>query len=121
LEGLIDPETGKVGITGVFAADAVYAGPYSGNAPDLIIGYGHSYRASWDGVTGKVTGRVFEDNDKAWSGDHCVDSRLVPGVLFSNRKIDSEQPAIVDVAPTMLNLFGLPRPPHFDGKAWTIA
>jgi arylsulfatase A-like enzyme len=45
----------------------------------------------------------------------------VPGVLFSNHKITAEQPAIVDVAPTMLKLFGLPAPPHFDGKAWTIA
>ena len=120
LNGLVDPETGKVGITGVFTADAVYAGPYSGNAPDLIIGYGQSYRASWDGVTGKVTKRVFEDTEKAWSGDHCVDSRLVPGVLFSNRTINSEQPAIVDVAPTMLKLFGLPAPAHFDGKAWMV-
>ena len=31
---------------------------------------------------------MFEDNTKAWSGDHCVDPLLVPGVLFSNRKID---------------------------------
>ncbi|MBZ5574785.1 MAG: hypothetical protein LAO09_23260, partial [Acidobacteriia bacterium] len=44
---------------------------------------------------------------KAWSGDHCIDPRLVPGVLFCNRKIAEEKPAIVDVAPTVLKMFGL--------------
>ena len=121
LEGLADPSTGRVGITGVFDCDATYAGPYVDNAPDLIIGYGDGFRASWDSVMGKVTGQIFEDNLKAWSGDHCIDPRLVPGVLFSNQKINDEKPAIVDVAPTILNLFGLRIPGHIDGKPWKVA
>jgi predicted AlkP superfamily phosphohydrolase/phosphomutase len=121
LNGMLDPASGKVGITGVFICDNVYAGPYVENAPDLIVGYGAGYRASWDSVMGKVTRDIFEDNLKAWSGDHCIDPRLVPGVLFSNQKIADEKPAIVDVAPTVLNLFGLPLPRHFDGKPWAVA
>jgi predicted AlkP superfamily phosphohydrolase/phosphomutase len=121
LQGLVDPSSGRVGITGVFDCDAVFAGPYVDNAPDLIVGYGDGFRASWDSVTGRVTRHIFEDNEKAWSGDHCVDPRLVPGVLFSNRKIVDEKPAIVDVAPTILRLFGLDLPMHFDGRAWTFA
>jgi predicted AlkP superfamily phosphohydrolase/phosphomutase len=121
LNGLQDPETGGIGITGVFDCDATYAGPYVDNAPDLIVGYGEGFRASWDSVMGKVTQQIFEDNLKAWSGDHCIDPRLVPGVLFSNRKIADEKPAIVDVAPTILKQFGLPLPGHLDGKAWTVA
>jgi predicted AlkP superfamily phosphohydrolase/phosphomutase len=42
-------------------------------------------------------------------------------VLFSNHKIAEEKPAIVDVAPTILKLFGLGLPGHLDGKAWTVA
>jgi predicted AlkP superfamily phosphohydrolase/phosphomutase len=121
LNGLVDPASGTVGITGVFIADNVYRGPYTENSPDLIVGYGAGYRASWDSVMGKVTGQVFEDNIKAWSGDHCIDPRLVPGVLFSSHKFIEEKPAIVDVAPTILKLFGLALPAHFDGKAWTLA
>jgi predicted AlkP superfamily phosphohydrolase/phosphomutase len=121
LNGLIDPASGRVGITGVFDCDAIYAGPYVDNAPDLIIGYGEGFRASWDSVMGKVTCQIFEDNLKAWSGDHCIDPRLVPGVLFSNRKIVEEKPGIVDIAPTILKLFGLPLPGHFDGKPLTVA
>jgi predicted AlkP superfamily phosphohydrolase/phosphomutase len=121
LDGLVDPASGKVGITGMFDCDAVYAGPYVDNAPDLIVGYGEGFRASWDSVMGKVTTAIFEDNLKAWSGDHCVDPRLVPGVLFSNRKIAIEKPAIVDVAPTVMKLFGLELPSYLDGKPWAVA
>jgi predicted AlkP superfamily phosphohydrolase/phosphomutase len=121
LEGLSDPSTGGIGITGVFDCDATYAGPYVDNAPDLIVGYGEGFRASWDSVMGKVTGQIFEDNLKAWSGDHCIDPRLVPGVLFSNHKSTEEKPAIVDVAPTILKLFGLRIPGHIDGKPWRVA
>jgi predicted AlkP superfamily phosphohydrolase/phosphomutase len=121
LNGLVDPASGAVGITGVFIADNVYRGPYTENSPDLIVGYGAGYRASWDSVMGKVTSQIFEDNIKAWSGDHCIDPRLVPGVLFSSHKFIAEKPAIVDVAPTILKLFGLALPAHFDGKPWTLA
>jgi predicted AlkP superfamily phosphohydrolase/phosphomutase len=121
LNGLVDPELGTVAISGMFDCDGVYAGPYVDNAPDLIVGYGAGFRASWDSVMGKVTGTIFEDNLKAWSGDHCVDPRLVPGVLFSNRKITVEKPAIVDVAPTIMKLFGLALPSYFDGKPWAVA
>ena len=121
LNGLVDPASGGIGITGVFDCDAVFAGPYVDNAPDLIVGYGAGFRASWDSVTGRVTTQLFEDNTKAWSGDHCIDPRLVPGVLFCNRKIAEEKPAIVDVAPTILKLFGLGLPTYFDGKPWTVA
>jgi predicted AlkP superfamily phosphohydrolase/phosphomutase len=121
LDGLVDPASGRAGITGVFDCDSVYAGPYVDNAPDLIVGYGDGFRASWDSVMGKVTRQIFEDNLKAWSGDHCIDPRLVPGVLFCNHKISDEKPAIVDVAPTVLKLFGLALPGHLDGKPWTVA
>ena len=91
-------------------------GPYKDNAPDLIIGYNEGYRASWDGVTGIVNAVVIEDNTKAWSGDHCIDPALVPGVLFSNLKIKRPDPSIMDVAPTVLELFGIAPPAHMDGR-----
>jgi predicted AlkP superfamily phosphohydrolase/phosphomutase len=121
LNGLVDSASGTIGVTGVFVTDEFYRGPYSENAPDLLVGYGAGYRASWDSVMGKVTSQIFEDNTKAWSGDHCIDPRLVPGVLFSSHKFVEEKPAIVDVAPTILKLFGLTPPGHLDGKAWALA
>ena len=94
----------------------MYSGPYLENAPDLLIGYNTGYRTSWDCATGVVSGPVFEDNLKAWSGDHCIDPRQVPGVLFCNRPIDSTDPALIDIAPTALHLFGVQPPAYMEGK-----
>jgi predicted AlkP superfamily phosphohydrolase/phosphomutase len=117
LTNLPDEETGKIAIGHVYAAGALYQGPYLSAAPDLIVGYAAGYRTSWEAAVGKVTGRVFEDNKKAWSGDHCVDPVLVPGVLFSNRKVQSEDPGIEDMAPTALDLFGIQPPAWMEGKS----
>jgi predicted AlkP superfamily phosphohydrolase/phosphomutase len=117
LTGLKDPAAGEVAITHVYDTDRIYAGPYKDNAPDLIIGYNEGFRASWDGVTGIVNGTVFEDNTKAWSGDHCIDPPLVPGVFFSSLKIKTDSPSIMDIAPTALALFGLEAPAHMDGRS----
>jgi bisphosphoglycerate-independent phosphoglycerate mutase (AlkP superfamily) len=63
---------------------------------------------------------VFEDNMKPWSGDHCIDPRLVPGVLFCNRAIESDHPALIDIAPTALKLFGIEPPSYMDGRALAV-
>lgn len=117
LNGLMDPEKGEVGINEAFDTAKLYQGPYKGNAPDLLIGYNKGYRTSWDCASGVVSGPLFEDNTKAWSGDHCVDPRIVPGVIFCNRQIDKDDPAIIDIAPTVLELFGIAPPAHMDGRS----
>jgi predicted AlkP superfamily phosphohydrolase/phosphomutase len=116
LAGLPDPETGETAIRSVYQAPDIYRGPYLNAAPDLIIGYAAGYRASWDAATGHVTAEIFEDNRKAWCGDHCVDPPLVPGVLFSNLKITADSPGIEDLAPTALRLFGVEAPPWMEGR-----
>jgi predicted AlkP superfamily phosphohydrolase/phosphomutase len=116
LTGLVDEETGDIGIREAFDTSRLYAGPYVKNAPDFLIGYNLGYRVSWDCATGVVAGPVFEDNVKPWSGDHCIDPRLVPGVLFCNRPIDRDDPALIDIAPTVLQQFGIEPPAYMDGR-----
>ena len=116
LGGLRDEEKEAVGIREVFDTPTLYQGPYVAEAPDLLVGYDHGYRASWDCASGVVSGPVFEDNVKAWSGDHTVDPRLVPGVLFCDHAIDADDPGLIDMAPTVLRLFGHTPPPHMDGR-----
>lgn len=116
LTGLRDEEKDSECITAVYAARAIYKGPYVPEAPDFIVGYSEGYRTSWDAAVGKVSARVIEDNQKAWSGDHAVDPHLVPGVLFCNRKVAAADPGIEDLAPTALSLFGLAPPAWMDGK-----
>jgi len=116
LNGLRDGDRGETGIREVFDTAKLYTGPYLENAPELLIGYNAGYRTSWDCATGVVAGPVFEDNVKPWSGDHSVDPRLVPGVFFCNRAIDGQEPALVDIAPTALRLFGIEPPGYMDGR-----
>jgi predicted AlkP superfamily phosphohydrolase/phosphomutase len=117
LGGLVDAETGDVAINEAFDTDRMYRGPYKGNAPDLLIGYNHGYRISWEGASGVVGTPVFEDNEKPWSGDHIVDPRIVPGIVLSNHAFDSDDPHIADLAPTALTLFGIKPPSHMDGTS----
>ncbi|MEZ5047981.1 MAG: alkaline phosphatase family protein [Chitinophagaceae bacterium] len=121
LSGLVDEECGVTAIKQVFDCAVVHTrGPYQADNLDLVVGYDRGYRASWESATGRVTEEVFSDNTKCWSGDHCVDPRLVPGVLYSNRRIVADDPGIEDLAPTVLDLFGVEAPAHMTGKRLTV-
>jgi len=121
LKRLNDPFRNQPVVKQVYNAWKIYDGPYKNDAPDLLVGYHSGYRASWETAVGEVTGTIFHDNEKAWSGDHCVDQSLVPGVLFCNRKISDEHPRLMDMGPTVLDLFGVSVPARMDGKPLTIA
>lgn len=116
LSGLRDEQEKNIAVNTLFDKDVIPPGPYKENCPDLIVGYNEGYRVSWDSVTGKVNGTLFEDNIKAWSGDHCIDPRIVPGIIFTNVPLANAKPSIIDIAPTALKLFGVTPPPHMDGR-----
>jgi len=120
LATVVDPETGGKGIKRVYQAPKVYRGPYKDQAPDLIVGYERGYRVSWEAAIGKTSKEIFHSNRKAWSGDHCVDPSVVPGVLFCNRAIETENPRLLDIGPTVLNMFGVPVPEYMDGKTLVV-
>lgn len=116
LEQLNDPANGARSINKVHDTAKAYRGLYTDEAPDLIVGYAPGYRISWDSITGTIEPEIFSDNLKAWSGDHHVDPKSIPGILLTNRKIKAENPHIVDIAPTVLDLFAVKVPPHMEGK-----
>lgn len=116
LQKLRDPLRKEMAINAVYDSASVMHGPYLSNAPDLIVGYKPGYRASWASVTGTVMENIFSDNIKAWSGDHCIDPKTVPGIFFCNKKVADDELSIMDIAPTVLDLFGVAVPAHIDGK-----
>ncbi|HOX25315.1 MAG TPA: alkaline phosphatase family protein [Candidatus Krumholzibacteria bacterium] len=116
LRGLVDPQ-GGVAIAELWASADAYRGPYRDEAPDVIVGYNPGWRADWDMALGAVLGDVFRDNAKPWSADHCMDPRQVPGVLFSNRRLRGDAPGLADLAPTILDLCGVPVPAHMHGSS----
>jgi len=116
LTGLKDPDTNEVAVLKAYDSHQHLSGPYVENAPDVLVGYNEGFRMDWEGTLGKVGSRVFLDNTKSWSGDHCIDPEKVPGVLFSNLKFEKSEAWIGDLAPTILRIFDLKVPAYMDGS-----
>jgi predicted AlkP superfamily phosphohydrolase/phosphomutase len=112
-----DPEANLPVITRVDLAKEAYQGPYSESGPDMLVGYNRGYRAGWKTILGAFPPDILEDNTNPWSGDHCIDYTLVPGVLLSNRKIAADTPALTDIAPTILAEFGIAKAKGMIGKS----
>jgi predicted AlkP superfamily phosphohydrolase/phosphomutase len=118
LEAWEDPETGKKPVLHVYTRDEAY-GKYDPNLiPDMFVANSEGYRASWQTSLGGMPPDLIEVNKQVWSGDHCsLDPSVVPGILFASRPIPVEQPTITDLAPTVLELMGVPLPGPLDGKS----
>jgi len=93
-----EAESGQVVIRQIFDGDVIYAGNANGDAPDLVVGYEPTFRASWQTTLGAVPKDLIEANAKKWSGDHCITPEAVPGVLFTSFKPDQPIAQIAQVA-----------------------
>ncbi|MFH0877654.1 MAG: alkaline phosphatase family protein [Candidatus Omnitrophota bacterium] len=112
-----DPQDGSVIVEEVYPQEEIFTGPYASDAPDLFVGFKEGYRASWQTALGGVPSTLIEDNRKKWSGDHLVDPSFVDGVIFSNIILKSDRPSIIDIAPTVLEVFGISKPSEMEGNA----
>lgn len=103
-----DPKTGARVVHQVRRTDRCYSrAPDQGVAPDLVIGYSRGYRGSWETALGDMADNWIADNTGKWSGDHCMDRDVVPGVLICNRPVRAHAPALHDLAATVLAQFGI--------------
>ena len=116
LTGLVDSDRSAVAVRSVARREQVYSGPYAGEAPDLIVNFSEGYRVSWDTPLGGVPQGLFADNPKRWGGDHVIDPALASGVLFVNKKFRADVPDLVDLAPTILNAFGVAKNAEMEGS-----
>ena len=116
LLALTDPATDARVVSAVYRKKDVFWGPYLDTAPDLQVGFADGYRVSWQTSLGGSPPGLVYPNMRKWSGDHCsFDYRSIPGVLITGRRLDSADPRIIDMAPTVLKYFGLPIPKEMDG------
>ncbi len=103
----VDPETGEHAITEVHLRDDYAFQDQSPIGPDLIVGYAKGFRGATESASGDVVGEVFTDNDSAWSGDHMMDHRVVPGVLLVSRPLGRPAGGITDLAASILAEYGV--------------
>ena len=129
LAGTGDPTTGRTAIRDVRRREELYSGPYTGAAPDLLVNFCPGFRVSWQSAVGGFANSLLEDNTRLWSGDHIVDPQSVPGICFMNRAPrpfteggraepgGRHRASIVDLAPTVLDYLGAPRPESMEGSS----
>jgi len=112
-----DPDSGEAIVHDVYLAADLFPGPMlNQRGPDLIVALRPGYRFSWETAVGGAPLASVEDNLGQWTGDHLIDASFVPGVLFSNRRLQVSQPTQLDICPTVLSCFGLSAPPEFRGR-----
>jgi predicted AlkP superfamily phosphohydrolase/phosphomutase len=116
LEAWRDGPQGPPVVTHADLREDVYHGPHTADAPDILVGYARGYRVSWATTSGKVPGALLEDNDRPWSGDHCMDARAVPGVLLLNRPLAARAGELRDLTVSILQHFDVEPLPEMQGR-----
>jgi predicted AlkP superfamily phosphohydrolase/phosphomutase len=104
----VDPATGEVAITRVYARDEAYTD--TGHAeigPDLVIGFAKGVRSSDESAAGQIPAEILTDNTGAWSGDHIMDHETVPGVLVSSRPLQVPAASLKELAAAVLAEFSI--------------
>lgn len=117
LKAFRDPDTGQEVVQGIYPREKIFQGPYTSEAGDLQLTFYSGYRTSWQTSLGGVPEHIVVANLKKWSGDHCAsDPSDTGGIFISNRPAAPGPRSIVDIAPTLLQLFDIPIPEFMDGR-----
>jgi predicted AlkP superfamily phosphohydrolase/phosphomutase len=129
IEGLskwLDPETGQHVVSKVHKREDLYRGPFVERFPDLIIewnldkGYSYTFKKSQQKNGWKPIGRIDEtERNKSKSGDHRDYGILVAFGKHIRKSKLIQGAELIDLAPTILHLSGLPVPDDMDGRVLT--
>jgi predicted AlkP superfamily phosphohydrolase/phosphomutase len=117
LTGVVDAAEERPAIRTVSRKEEIYSGAFTANSPDLLVNFCPGFRVSWQSAVGGFADSLLFDNTRRWSGDHIIDPESVPGILFTNRALPLDQASITDLAPTILNYFGVAAPKAMDGRS----
>ena len=117
LEAIVDPKTGQHPIHHVYITEDTYQGPLIETGPDAQMGYERGYRVTDESAIGELAGAVLSDNLRRWSGDHCADASELPGVILTSVPFPASAPSLVDLAPTILGIFGIPPLAQMTGRS----
>jgi predicted AlkP superfamily phosphohydrolase/phosphomutase len=122
LRGLRDPQTGQPAISNVYRAHDLYWGPHVDRAPDLIPSWWEDRFLLEQSVPGGPPEMIVErsmtpvQGGVEFSGSHRMDGIFVMAGGPTLRGHDFSGANIIDVAPTILYLMGVPVPSDMDGR-----
>jgi len=117
LAEVVDPDTGDKIFSKIYTVDD-FSGTATANAPDVQLGYAEGYQSSKNTVKGSAPAELFEVTRDKWSGEHAASNFAeTPGIFFSNKKIDSESPRIIDLGATALHYLKVDVPRDYEGAS----
>lgn len=108
------PETGKPLVEKVYEREELYDGPHAGLAPDLTVVLGDwRYRTIglYDFTTNTLIGPAFGP-----TGDHRLEGVFLGDGPAFRPGASPEGATLLDIAPTVLHLLGVPVPADMDGR-----
>lgn len=112
-----DVITGEKVFTNIYTRDD-YKGEAIAEAPDISFGYARYFQSSKAAAKGGVGDGLFELTKDKWSGEHAsADVAWCPGIFFCNKKVESDDPNILDLGVTALKYLGRDIPGDFEGEA----
>lgn len=115
---LQDPETGEQIVDRVYKKDEIYSGECLELAPDLLfVAQEYAYISSKH--FGFEESELMVRSDYANSGNHRQDGVFVAWKKGIKRGEIAQGAQIIDVAPTVLYLMGVPVPEDMDGRVLT--
>lgn len=129
LGDLKDPRTGKPIIARVYRRDEIFHGPFSDEAADLILDWWSedslfSTQPSFRNDKNKPVVMIREhrpSEDSEWGGTHRLNGILIGRGPALKTDTEIENARLIDLAPTLLYLLGIPVPADMDGKVLTNA
>lgn len=125
LKGCVDLKTGRPIIKDIVKKKDAYCGAYMDDAPDLILKWADDFVISGiscrmeNGSQLKIPGLVLDTDDAEWTGDHADYGIFMAKGPHIKSGYNIHNPSIMDIAPSILYLMGIPVPEDWDGKVLT--
>jgi predicted AlkP superfamily phosphohydrolase/phosphomutase len=122
-----DPSTGERLICNVHRREDLYSGAFVEKFPDLIIewnrhgNYSYLFKSSASGKRPRTPIRHLDATERGHvkSGDHREHGIFIASGPDIRQPLLLSEAAIIDLAPTILHLMGLPVPASMDGRVLT--